>query len=152
MNEINLARNGQHLLMVCSDEFKMLESVYEKYPEGYDKVLAAKNCRLFADVVPQEFPVASAAVARVLLDIGMAKAMAQAYYCAKSELGRGRGGRNAVRDAYVDISGLVKEWRELFSRMDPGVVGNEDLAEILRQIELDGNEEEEFEEFDNMSD
>ena len=61
--------------MVCSDEFMMLESVYEKYPEGYDKVLASKNCRLFADVVPREFPVASAAAARVLVDIGMAKAV-----------------------------------------------------------------------------
>ena len=88
----------------------------------------------------------------MLLYIGMAKAMAQAYFCAKSELGMGRGGRNDVRDAYVSISGLVKEWRALFSRMDPEVVGNEDVAEILRQIELDGNEEEEFEEFDNMSD
>ena len=138
--------------MVCSDEFRMLKAVYEKYPEGYDEVLAAKNCRLFADVVPREFPVASAAVARVLVDIGMAKAMAQAYYCAKSELGRGRGDRTAVRDAYVDISRLVKEWRELFSLMDPGDVGNEDLAEISRLIELDGNEDEEFGDFDNVSD
>ena len=95
---------------------------------------------------------ASAAAARVLVDIGMAKAMAQAYFCAKSELGMGRGGRNDVRDAYVSISGLVKEWRALFLRMDPEVVGNEDVSEILRQIELDGNEEGEFIEFDNMSD
>ena len=57
-----------------------------------------------------------------------------------------------MRDAYVSISGLMKKWRRLFSRMDPEVVGNEDVAEIIRQIKLDGNEEGEFKEFENLSD
>ena len=95
---------------------------------------------------------ASAAAARVLVNIGMAKAIAQACFYARSELGRGRRGRDDVRDAYVSISGLMKNWRRLFPRMDPEVVGNEDVAEIMRQIKLDGNEEGEFEEFENMSD
>ena len=95
---------------------------------------------------------ASAAAACVLVDIGMTKAMAQAYFCAKSELGMGRGGYNNVRDAYVSISGLMKKCRALFLRMDPEAVGNEDVAEILCQIELDGNEEGEFKEFGNILD
>ena len=57
-----------------------------------------------------------------------------------------------MMDAYVSISGLMKNWRRLFLRMDPEVVGNEDGAEFLRQIKLDGNEEDEFEEFENMLD
>ena len=55
MNESTLARDRQHLLWVCSDQFKMIGLVYEQYPEGYDKVLASKNCRVFADVVAEEF-------------------------------------------------------------------------------------------------
>ena len=46
----------------------------------------------------------------------------------------GRGGCNDVRDTFVSISGLIKKWRALFLRMDPEVVGNEDVSEILRQI------------------
>ena len=152
MNESTLAQDGQHLLMHCSDESKRMGLMYSQYPEGYDKGVAEENCRLFADVVPREFPVATAAVARVLVDIGMAKAIAHAYFCARSELGRGHRSRDDMRDAYVSISGLIRNWRRLFSRMDPDSVKNEDVAEIMRLIQLDGDEEGEFEEYENMSD
>ena len=138
--------------MLCSGEISKTGMMCIQNPEGCDQGVAEKNCRLFAYVVPCEFPVASAAAARVLVDIGMAKAIAQAYFCARSELGRGRGGRDDVRDAYVSISGLMRNWRRLFSRMDPDSVRNEDVAEIMRLIQLDGSEESEFEEYENMSD
>ena len=76
--------------------------------------------------------------------------MSRAYYCARSELGHGRGSRDDVRDAYVSISGLVRNLRCVFGRIDPGLNGNKDLAEIMRNIQLDGSEENEFEDFDNM--
>ena len=152
MNELANAPEGQHLLMLCSDEISKMGTMYVQYPEGYEQGVAEKNCCLFADVVPRKFPVATNVAARILVDIDLAQAMAHAYFCARSELGRGRGGRDDVRDAYVSISGLMRNWRCLFTRMDPGSVGNEDVAEIMRQIHLYGNEEGEFEEYDNMSD
>ena len=152
MNESTGAPEGQHLLMLCSGEISKTGMMYIQYPEGYDQGVVEKNCRLYADVVPRKFPVATTAAARILVDIGLAQAMARAYFCARSELGRGRGSQDDVRDAYVSISGLMRNWRCLFTRMDPGSVGNEDVAEIMRQIHLYGNEEGEFEEYDNMSD
>ena len=71
---------------------------------------------------------------------------------ARSELGPGRRSQDDVRDAYMSISRLMRNWHRVFAFMDPGVVRNKDLAEIMRQIQLDGNEEGEFEEYDNMSD
>ena len=124
--------------------------MYLEYPEGYDQGLAEKNIHIYADVVPREFPVATLAAEHILVDTGLAQAMSCAYYCTRSELGRGRGSRDDVRDAYVSIGGLVRSWRRVFRHMDPGVVGNEDLAEIMCRIQLDGSEEDEFKEFENM--
>ena len=68
-----------------------------------------------------------------------------AYYYARSELVCRRGSRVDVKDTYLIIHGLVKMWRQVFGRMDPGLIGNEDLAEIMRNIQLDGNEGRNFE-------
>ena len=111
--------------------------------------MADKNNRIYADVVPREFVVTPAS-ARILVDTGLLQAMSRVYYCARSEMDRGCGNRDDVRDAYVSISGLVRNWHRVFGCMDPGVVGNEDLAEIMRNIQLDGSEENKFEDFENM--
>ena len=148
MNQFAGAPEGQHLLMLCSNEIIETGTMFDQYPEGYDHGVAERNCRLFADVVPREFPEATNMAARILVDIGLAQAIAQAYFCARSDLGRGRGHRESVRDAYVSISGLVKKWRCLFAHMDTG--HDQDLAEIMRNIQLDGGEENEFGDFENV--
>ena len=82
--------------------------------------------------------------------------MSRAYYCARAELSRRPGSPVEifdperpsgppvdVKDAYVIIRGIMGmgRWRRQFGRMDPALAGNEDLEEIMKNIELDGNEE-----------
>ena len=138
--------------MLCSGEISKTGMMCIQNPEGCDQGVAEKNCRLYADVVPREFPVATTVAARILVNIGLAKVIACAYFCARSELGRGHGSRDDVTDAYVSISGLMRNWRRIFSCMDPDFVGNENVAEIMLLIQLKGNEESEFEEYKNMMD
>ena len=138
--------------MLYSGEISKTRMMYIQNPEGCDHGVAEKNCRLYVDVVPRKFPAATTVAARFLVDIFLAKAIVCAYFCARSELGRGRGSRDDVTDAYISISGLMSNCRRVFLHMDPDFVGNEDVAEIMILIQLDGSEESEFEEYKNMSD
>ena len=79
--------------------------------------------------------------AQILVDSGLARMMSRAYFCARSELVRHRGSRIDVGDAFESISGLVDGWRLVLDSMDPELPGNEDLAEIMRSIQLDEREE-----------
>ena len=80
MNENTGAPEGQHLLMLCSGEISKTEMMYIQYPEGYDQSVAEKNSCIYADIVPREFLVATTTAARIQVNIGLAQAMARAYF------------------------------------------------------------------------
>ena len=97
----------------------------------------------------------SSKVGRILIDSGLAKTVKRAYYCAMAELSRRPGSPVEifeperpsgppvdVKDAYISVRRMmgIGRWRQTFGRMDPALAGNEDLAEIVQNIDLDGNE------------
>ena len=135
--------------MVCtllSEEMIQTGNMYLEYPEGYNQGVADTNNRIYDNFVRLQFRhEVSPEVGRILIDSGLAQTMSRTYYCARAELVCRRGSRVDARDAYVIICRVVRKWRQEFGRMDPALVGNEDLAEIMWNIQLDGDEESEFE-------
>ena len=91
-------------------------------------------------------------VAHILVDTGLAQVMLRGYYCARRELTCSWGSAIEVRDACLSAHGLVRKWRRVFGRMNPGLVGNEDLSEIMQNIQLDGDEEIDYEYLDSVQD
>ena len=91
MNERIEAQERQLIRRFIGSEMTESGMIYLQYPEGYDQGVAARNNRIFADVVPREFPRVTLAAACILVDTGLAQAMSHVYYCARSELGRSHG-------------------------------------------------------------
>ena len=129
---------------LLSEEMYQTGMMYLVYPEGSNQGVAGTNNCLYANFVRLQFEV-TPEVGRILVDSGLAQTMLRAYYCVRSELFRCRGSLVDVRDAYLSIPRLIKKWHQVFERMDPGLIGNEDLAEVMRNIQLDGNEGSDFE-------
>ena len=154
----NLAQQRAMILSLLGDEMMETGTMYLAYPKGYDQGVADTNNRLYDNFVRLQFRgEVSPEVGRILIDCRFAKTLSRAYYCARAELvcRRGspvkvaelvcrRGNPVDVKDAYVSIRAVLRRWHWEFGRMDLALAGNEDLAEIMQSIQLDGNEERDF--------
>ena len=154
----NTAQERAMILAILGDEMMETGTMYLAYPEGYNQGVADTNNRLYDSFVLLQFRgEVSPEVGCILIGYGLAKTVSRAYYCARAEmvcprgspvgvgeLVRPRGNPVDVEDAYMSIRGVLRRWRWEFGRMDPALAGNEDLAEIMQNIQLDGNEERDF--------
>ena len=145
MNRRTNAWEREMITSLLSEEMYQTGMIYCVYPEGYNQGVADNNNRLYADFLRRQFRTVTPEVGHILVNSWLAQTMLRAYYYAISELVCRQGSRVDVKDTYLIIRGLVKMWRQVFWRMDPGLIGNEDLAEIMRNIQLDGNEGSNFE-------
>ena len=137
-------KQTEMLLLLIAEEINQTDRMYDANPKGYKQKVADTNNRLYADFLRRMFEDAYGVTlegARILVDLGVAKTMSRAYFCARSELVRHQGSQLNVGDAFEIICGLVDEWRPVLESMNPGLPGNEDLVEIMWSIQLDEREE-----------
>ena len=156
MAGMNHALELEKIRVLMSDEMDSTNTMYFSYPHGYDQRAADNYNRMYHQYVRMTFKGQRLAPAvRVLIDSGLALTMSRAYYCARAEIARRPGSpveifdpeRPAgppvdVKDAFVSLRSLMGRGgvRRRFLMMDPSLDGNGDLAELVQNIHLDGNE------------
>ena len=132
------------LVSFLAGEMERTATMFDAYPDVYNTKLAHDICGKYTGFLRCTFEdvygVCNAG-AFILLDTGVARAISQVWYCAREELKRTRGDLEYGRDTFLDINELMEEWRPIFKRIDAGGGGNEDLAEVLKNIQEDYNEE-----------
>ena len=128
---------------LLEDEMFETNRMYFAYPNGYDQQVADRNNIVFKGSIKHICGgVGWVEIARILIDSGLAVTLSRAYCCARKEIARipGFAVRPVdVKDAFVNLLWFVK-LRETFQNMDPMLDENEDLADIVQNIQLDGNE------------
>ena len=136
-NKIDMIRS------LLDDEMFETNRMYFAYPNGYDQQVADRNNIVFKGSIKHICAgVGWDEIARILIDAGLAVTLSRAYCCARQEIARLPGTTDRpvdVKDAFVNLRWFVK-LRETFQNMDPMLEENEDLADILQNIQLDGNE------------
>ena len=141
----DIAKEVEKIVVLLRDKMKETDDMYELYPDGYNQRLADTNNQLYGSFVRLQFMGdVSSETGRILIESGLAKTVSRAYYCARADLSRRPGGPPVdVKDTYISVRWMMGmgRWRRQFGRMDPALAGNEDLEEIMKNIELDGNEE-----------
>ena len=135
--KINMIKN------LLDDNMVETNRMYFAYPNGYDQQVADRNNIVFKGSIKHICGgVGWVEIARILIDSGLAVTLSRAYCCARQEIACLPGTTGPpvdVKDAFVNLRWFVR-LRERFERMDPMLDGNEHLAEIVQNIQLDGNE------------
>ena len=128
---------------LLSDEIAQTARMYGTYPEGYDHGMADNNNRRFEGTSYQLLEKVDGRLqatpkgARILVASGLARAMSQAYHCARAELPRGRGDPTDVRDAFESAQRMACHWLPTLWTLDAELLPDE----ITTDTRLDGYEE-----------